>query len=1192
MKTVAGVDFASGETTKATNLGHDPNSVYYRRIHLGIDSQDNLDAYVIDLMWAQVWRVSQLGDAALLAGTGANSGAVPAGVFPAFSYPLTWPISVVADASGSTYLLDKRSALYSYVLYKITTEGMSAVATVPYAYSRDDSASLTTDTSGNVYLCDNGGYWGARLVKISPAGVVTTLLDRSDVSPLSVAWHNGLLYFAELGRISSLDSSGVMRTVSDGVGYLLTVGADGTIYTQGKDAIVSIGSDGIPQNIPGMDRLPPNVRAQQLVVDSKGALYLLLNYTVYKVAGGTVTTIAGIPILDLFTAASDAQTDSVAVQTPLLFPRGIAVLAGGDIAFTVGTFRDPGGYFQNGYGIRRISTSGKLSSTVDDWVYDAIAGIGDQVYGIMLWVIQNGILSDEPGYQIVRIEADGSITSTQSSKVYKWDGVSDFAISSSGDFYVAGMSYVEGVGFVWHVWKNGEWIMDIPLGYYNPAVCVDGADNLYVALGSQVLKRTPDGVVTTFAGTGVSGLSGDGGPATSAQLSGVTGLAADQAGNIYIAEMINRRIREVTPDGKIRTMVVTGPAHEPTDGTFNWSSLWYDAPYRIAVDSSGVVYFTEPANALIRKLVPNNPARMVGVSGDGQGALAGTALPKPLIVQVAGSSGIPVQGVPVTWRIITGSATLSAATSETDASGQAQIALTLSNTPGAIVVAAAISGLPPVQFTATGTEAAAQLKLVGGDQQTGATSSVLAGPLVVQVLGASGNPVAGVTVAFAVVSGPATLSATNVQTGTDGTAKVTAALASTAGVAIVSATVAGFPAVQFHLTAVAPPAITSGGVVQAASGQGVLAPGSLATIYGAGFTGITAIYDNFSGMSSANGGYSVGQYAGGPDTYAIGYNFAVPQGGDMVFAGGAYLGSFGSGTNAVFIALRSDLGGKPGAVLESMNLVNVLTKSVTTVGFPSTLGPVLSGGGTYWLTAEMTSPSTSTSVWYTPSPVDQGPAASSLNGGPWTVSTLDRGAFRILASPIAKAGATPLPTNLGNVTVTLAGRTVPLTYVGPTQINFQVPYETQAGSSSVSVTANGFASQSVPVTVAATAPGIFVYGSNWAVAQNEDYSVNGPSNPAKAGNYMTLYWTGGGAVNPAVPTGAAAPNLPLSGTIADVTATINGVPASVAFAGLTPGSVGLLQVNLEVPSMPGGNYPIQLTVGGVKSNTPTVAIVP
>jgi uncharacterized protein (TIGR03437 family) len=111
------------------------------------------------------------------------------------------------------------------------------------------------------------------------------------------------------------------------------------------------------------------------------------------------------------------------------------------------------------------------------------------------------------------------------------------------------------------------------------------------------------------------------------------------------------------------------------------------------------------------------------------------------------------------------------------------------------------------------------------------------------------------------------------------------------------------------------------------------------------------------------------------------------------------------------------------------------------------------------------------------------------------------------------------------------------------------------------------------------------------VVLNQDYSLNGPSNPAKVGSYVMLYGTGAGAASPAVPTGSAAPASPLS-TVTNVTASINGAPATVAFQGLAPDFVGLLQVNLQVPALPTGTYPVQITAGGVKSNSASIAVIP
>jgi uncharacterized protein (TIGR03437 family) len=488
-----------------------------------------------------------------------------------------------------------------------------------------------------------------------------------------------------------------------------------------------------------------------------------------------------------------------------------------------------------------------------------------------------------------------------------------------------------------------------------------------------------------------------------------------------------------------------------------------------------------------------------------------------------------------------------------------------------------------------------QLKAAGGDAQTGAVGNALSSPLVVQVTGSGGVPLAGVSVAFAVTSGVAPLSASSVSTGSDGKASVTVTLGSSPGAVTVTATVAGLSSIQFHLTAVLPPSVGTGGVVNAASNQPTLAPGSLATIYGANFTTVQTVFNNL--LPAVPGGTLQCGIIGalesgkGPDSNAGGFSFTVPLGTDLAFTGGAYLSGLVSGTNSVILTLFSDSHNSPGSNLESISLVNALPSYPAAVPFISTAGSTLRAGQQYWLSAAMAQPSTSESLWCGEG--DTGMGSSSIDGGPWKVNGPQfKGAFRILGAPQAQASGAPLPTSLAGVGVTVGGRLAPLLYVGPTQINFQVPYETPSGgTANVVVTANGVSSTAASATVTPASPGIFIYGNNWAVVLNQDYSLNGPSNPAKAGSYVMLYGTGAGAVSPSVPTGSAAPAAPLS-TVTNVTATVNGQPATVSFQGLAPGFVGLLQVNLQVPALPSGTYPLQMTAGGAKSNSASIAVTP
>jgi uncharacterized protein (TIGR03437 family) len=193
-------------------------------------------------------------------------------------------------------------------------------------------------------------------------------------------------------------------------------------------------------------------------------------------------------------------------------------------------------------------------------------------------------------------------------------------------------------------------------------------------------------------------------------------------------------------------------------------------------------------------------------------------------------------------------------------------------------------------------------------------------------------------------------------------------------------------------------------------------------------------------------------------------------------------------------------------------------------------------------------------------------------------------------SSTAQATSLPLPVTLGETSATINGVSVPLYFVNNGQINAQVPWETAVGPANAVVTSSGVASTPVQFTVAAATPGIFTFGANRAVAQNQDLSVNDTGNPAAVGSIITVYLTGGGVVDNAIATGAAAPNSPLSRVTAPFSATIGGQTAVVAFLGMTPGLVGVVQADIKVPSLSPGDYPLVITIGGVKSNAPLVTI--
>jgi uncharacterized protein (TIGR03437 family) len=188
------------------------------------------------------------------------------------------------------------------------------------------------------------------------------------------------------------------------------------------------------------------------------------------------------------------------------------------------------------------------------------------------------------------------------------------------------------------------------------------------------------------------------------------------------------------------------------------------------------------------------------------------------------------------------------------------------------------------------------------------------------------------------------------------------------------------------------------------------------------------------------------------------------------------------------------------------------------------------------------------------------------------------------------AGGSNVATMLGNVSVTFAGRKAPLFYVSPSQINAQVPFEVVTGQVPVIVTVGDNSSEPVNASIVPTSPGLYQFGAGRAMVQNENGELNTTSNGAVAGSVLVAYLTGQGLLNRALATGEQAPNSPFFAPRVPVTATIGGRSAEVIFAGLSPGFVGLLQVNLRVPAVSAGDHSLVVDMGGIKSNGAFVTV--
>ena len=199
-----------------------------------------------------------------------------------------------------------------------------------------------------------------------------------------------------------------------------------------------------------------------------------------------------------------------------------------------------------------------------------------------------------------------------------------------------------------------------------------------------------------------------------------------------------------------------------------------------------------------------------------------------------------------------------------------------------------------------------------------------------------------------------------------------------------------------------------------------------------------------------------------------------------------------------------------------------------------------------------------------------------------------------------QAGNLPLPTSLGGTQVLVNGAPAPVYYVSPGQINFEIPIDAATADATVQVIRNGQAGNTAYLNIKPSVPRFITNGGTYAIMTTPDGTLTGiPSHPVKAGDVVVIYMIGLGPTTPAVPSGTASPANPLAVIDATTTQACFGVQSPFSpipcitpqFVGLTPGFVGLYQVNLAIPQgLASGNIPFTFTVNGVASDVVQLAI--
>jgi type IX secretion system substrate protein len=310
-------------------------------------------------------------------------------------------------------------------------------------------------------------------------------------------------------------------------------------------------------------------------------------------------------------------------------------------------------------------------------VYVDAAGnmfIGDVAQELVRKVSSAGIISTFAGGGVglgdggpataAQIFNPTGITGDAAGNIYIADAASDRVrmVNTAGIIYT-----FAGTGLAGH---GGDGLPATAATFTTPTgLAIDGAGNIFISAygDSRVRKVAPSGIITTLAGDGTPGFSGDGSPATAAELHSPWGIAADAAGNVYITDVINNDVRKVSVSGIITTMAGNDTMGFRGDGG-PATAAEFDEPYGVAVDATGNVYVLDQANERIRKINTSGIIHTyagtgaTGYSGDGGLAtLAGLFLPYGIAIDGPGNLYI-ADDLSARIRYVTDTLTLGAVT--------------------------------------------------------------------------------------------------------------------------------------------------------------------------------------------------------------------------------------------------------------------------------------------------------------------------------------------------------------------------------------------------------------------------------------------------------------------------------------------------------------------------------------------------
>jgi uncharacterized protein (TIGR03437 family) len=557
------------------------------------------------------------------------------------SAQLLFPMGIAVDGAGNIFVADRDAAVVRRIAPTGVIQTVAGSGTPGYTGDGGPATSaqlngpfaVAVDAQGNLFIADTGNLV---VRKVAGDGTISTYAGSGtlgfagDGGAATNAWLNGPEGVA-------LDAAGNLFIADTFNGRIRRVAADGTITTFAGVGTTGIyGGDNGPPASAGLS-LPTDV-----AVDRSGNLYIsdFGNSRIRIVSNGVITTVAGrnngAPIVE----------GEEAVNARLNGPTGVGVDRTGSFYFVEAGIGSGTGLARGDFKVWKVSSTGLMTTLAGNGLPN-FGGDGasattaqlDTPTGVAVDASGNVLIADSQN-QRVRKVSRGTITTIAGTGAPGFNGdvvlpanaqlntPRGVAADRSGNYFLAdtGNRRVrEGQpgGNLFTKAGNGNASyfgdgMQATLASVNQpeGVAADAAGNVYIAdtFDNVVRKVSANGVITTIAGFGTPGFGGDGGPATSAKLNHPRGVAVDALGNVYVADTANNRVRKIDPVGTISTVAGNGTVDFVVpDGAATQQGL--SDPRGVAVDQAGNVYVAETGHNRVRKISPAGAITTIAGNG-------------------------------------------------------------------------------------------------------------------------------------------------------------------------------------------------------------------------------------------------------------------------------------------------------------------------------------------------------------------------------------------------------------------------------------------------------------------------------------------------------------------------------------------------------------------------------------------------